>query len=176
MALFDKHDILSALQRLGQLAQEQGDSIQLVLVGGAAMVLGFDARQSTHDVDAAILLPREARKVRQLAARVAVERDWPEDWLNDAAKGYLVGVSDGGVVYTAPGIVVRLPSTAQLLAMKLSAWRDDVDISDARHLLETLGHTQNAAQIWQAVEPFLVPGEELKAQYAFQDLWESLYG
>jgi hypothetical protein len=59
--------------------------------------------------------------------------------------------------------------------MKLSAWRDDVDISDARRLLETIA-PQNAEKLWQALEPFLVPGEELKAQYAFQDLWESLYG
>jgi hypothetical protein len=176
MALINKQDILAALHRLGQLAQEQGEHVELVLVGGAAMVLGFDARQATHDVDAAILWPREARKVRQLATRVALERDWSEDWLNDAAKGYLVGLSEGGVVYTAPGIVVRLPSTIQLLAMKLSAWRDDVDISDARRLLEALGQTQNAEQIWQALEPFLLPGEELKAQYAFQDLWETLYG
>ncbi len=175
MALFNKQEILSALQRLGQLAQAQGTQIELILVGGAAMVLGFGARQSTHDVDAAILFPREARKVRQLATQVALERNWPDDWLNDAAKGYLVGLSDGGVVYTAPGIEVRLPSTVQLLAMKLSAWRDDVDISDARRLLETIA-PQNAEKLWQALEPFLVPGEELKAQYAFQDLWESLYG
>ncbi|GAB4580382.1 MAG: hypothetical protein Fur0022_31230 [Anaerolineales bacterium] len=139
-------------------------------------MLGFDARQSTHDVDAAILLPREARKVRQLAARVAVERDWPEDWLNDAAKGYLVGVSEGVVVYAAPGIKVCLPSTVQLLAMKLSAWRDDVDISDARRLLESFGLNQRADDLWEKIEPHLVPGEELKAHYAFQDLWETLYG
>jgi hypothetical protein len=176
MALFDTQEILSALQRLGQLAEGQGDRIELVLVGGAAMVLGFEARQSTHDVDVAILFPREARKVRLLAARVAQERDWPEDWLNDAAKGYLVGLSKGPVVYTAPGIEVRLPATVQLLAMKLCAWRDDVDISDARHLLVSLQSNQNAERLWQALEPFLIPGEELKAQYAFEDLWESLYG
>jgi hypothetical protein len=34
----------------------------------------------------------------------------------------------------------------------------------------------NQAEIWEAVEPFLVPGDELKAQYAFADLWETLYG
>jgi len=31
-------------------------------------------------------------------------------------------------------------------------------------------------EIWRAVEPYLVPGDELKAQYAFADLWETLYG
>jgi hypothetical protein len=30
--------------------------------------------------------------------------------------------------------------------------------------------------LWNQVEPYLVPGDELTAQYAFLDLWESLYG
>jgi len=30
--------------------------------------------------------------------------------------------------------------------------------------------------IWAAVEPFIVPGRELKAQYAFADLWEAERG
>jgi hypothetical protein len=41
-------------------------------------------------------------------------------------------------VLSAPGIEVRSPDTAQLLAMKLSAWRDDVDINDASRLLEEI--------------------------------------
>jgi hypothetical protein len=31
-------------------------------------------------------------------------------------------------------------------------------------------------QIWQKVEPYLVRGDELKAQYAYQDLWELIHG
>jgi hypothetical protein len=30
--------------------------------------------------------------------------------------------------------------------------------------------------VWQAIEAFLVPGRELKARYAFEDLWESVHG
>jgi hypothetical protein len=60
--------------------------------------------------------------------------------------------------------------------MKLSAWRDDVDVSDARRLLEELAREKDKDRIWKKVEPFLVPGDELKAQYAFLDLWESLHG
>jgi hypothetical protein len=60
--------------------------------------------------------------------------------------------------------------------MKLSAWRDDVDIADARQLLMALGAGRSQDEVWQAVRPFLVHGSELKAQYAFGDLWESLYG
>jgi hypothetical protein len=31
-------------------------------------------------------------------------------------------------------------------------------------------------EIWQQVEPYLIPGSELKAQFAFADLWEALRG
>lgn len=107
---------------------------------------------------------------------IRLERDWPEGWLNDAAKGYLVGLSLGPVVFSAVGIEVRRPSVAQLLAMKLSAWRDDVNIADARRLLSELRAARRREDVWREVSPHLVPGDELKAQYAFLDLWESLYG
>lgn len=93
-----------------------------------------------------------------------------EDWLNDGAKGYLVGYSKGQQVFTAPGITAHIPDIPQLLAMKLCAWRDDVDIADAQHLLSLLSGSPET--IWQGVQPFLLPGRELKAYYAFLDLWE----
>jgi hypothetical protein len=176
MATFTCNEIEEGLKRLGELAQAKGLHIQLTLVGGAVMVLRFNARPSTRDIDAVILQPREARLVRELARRVADEFEWTEDWLNDGAKGYLVGISDGPVIFQAPGIEARAPSIEQLLAMKLSAWRDDIDISDARRLLQEVGHGKKRDEVWQGVEPFLVKGDELTAQYAFWDLWETLYG
>lgn len=176
MALLTRQDIITALERLGQLAAADGYLLRLVIVGGAAMVLGYDARQSTQDIDALFLPPPEAQVVRAWATIIARENGWPEDWLNDAAKVYLTGFSGGPVLFQAPGIEVRQPAVEQLLAMKLCAWRDDVDIADASRLLMALGPTGDRAEVWQRVMPHLVPGRELKAQYAFDDLWESLYG
>jgi predicted nucleotidyltransferase len=175
MGTFTRDEIEEGLKRLGELAQAKGLHIQLTLVGGAVMVLRFNARPSTKDIDAVILQPREARLVRELARRVADEFEWAEDWLNDGAKGYLVGISDGPIVFQAPGIEARAPSMEQLLAMKLSAWRDDVDISDARRLLQEVGQGITKDEVWEKLEPFLVKGDELTAQYAFWDLWETLY-
>ncbi len=174
MALLSQQDIIDALTRLGQIAKEHGFQIDLLAVGGAVMVLAYNARPATHDVDVYIVSPKEARVARELAQQVAQERGWPDDWLNDGAKGFLVGVSQGPVIFSAPGIIVRRPEVQQLLAMKLSAWRDDVDIADARLLLTELRGSQD--EIWQSVEPFLVPGQQLKAKYAFLDLWETTYG
>ena len=58
--------------------------------------------------------------------------------------------------------------------MKLSAWRDDLDIEDARRLLKESQGTRE--EVWREVEPFVVPGRELKARYALDDLWESEHG
>jgi hypothetical protein len=58
--------------------------------------------------------------------------------------------------------------------MKLSAWRDDVDIADAQVLLREFSGKR--AEVWSLVEPYLVPGRELKAKYAFDDLWEAERG
>ena len=138
------------------------------------MVLLYNARPATRDVDVMILAPPQANLVRTLAGQVAVEQALPDDWLNDGAKGFLVGVSEGETVFSAPGILVKTPAVAQLLAMKLSAWRDDVDIADAQQLLQNMNGEQN--QIWKKVAPYLVPGSELKAQYAFMNLWEAVYG
>jgi hypothetical protein len=40
-----------------------------------------------------------------------------------------------------------------------------------RRALEALAEALPA--VWKLVEPYLVPGRQLKAQYAFDDLWEA---
>src|SRR4051794_40265490 len=101
MATLSKQDVIAALTRLGELAQKQGETIELVLLGGSVMVLLFDARQSTRDVDVVILAPTDSQRVRDMAKSVASERGWPDDWLNDAVKGFMVGLSQGPVVFAA---------------------------------------------------------------------------
>jgi len=174
MATFTREQIVGGLTRLGQLAQGQGRTVELLLLGGGVMVLVFGTRQSTRDLDVAVVEPRNAAEVRGLAKIVAEERGWPENWLSDAAKGYVVGHSDEATIFTAPGIKVRRPAFEQLLAMKLCAWRDDVDIADARRLLQEVAGRRD--EVWQRVVPYLQPGRELKAKYAFDDLWEDLHG
>jgi len=133
-------------------------------------------RATRQDVDALFLSPPEAYIIRAWSARIAQENGWSEDWLNDGAKAYLTTVSEGPVLFEAPGIIARQIAAEQLLAMKLCAWRDDVDIADATRLLEAFGKSVSRTAAWKRIEPFLVSGRELKAQYAFDDLWESLYG
>ncbi len=67
---------------------------------------------------------------------------------------------------------VKAPAIEQILAMKLCAWRQDADIEDADCLLRQMTRCNlDRQQIWQLIEPYLIPGKELKAKYAFDDLW-----
>lgn len=110
----------------------------------------------------------------EVSESIAQSLNLPSDWLNDGAKGYLQGIVAGETLLETPSLTVRALGVEQLLAMKISAWRDDVDITDARLLLSKVTGTQE--EIWKAVKPFLLPGRELKARYAFEDLWESEHG
>lgn len=95
--------------------------------------------------------------------------------LNDAAKGYVRPPVVETRIFEAPGIMVSMPSLEQLAAMKLSARRDDLDIDDAETLLRAIKQSVgNKAVTWKAMAPYLAPGHELKAKYAFEELWEKI--
>lgn len=109
--------------------------------------------------------------------RLADERGLPSDWLNDGVKGYLTVESTGPVLHRSAGIVVRTLALAHLLALKLMAWRDDVDFRDALRILHALEEEPGAdcsspGKILKLVDPYLVPSQRVKASYAVEELWE----
>lgn len=171
--LLSATQIKRAFTALSEELSRRGERAQLAVTGGAALVLLFNARETTKDVDVFIVEPDPPR-VREAAAHVARDLDLPEDWLNDAAKGYFVTISEGSTVYESSALVVRALTIEQLLAMKLAAWRDAVDRSDARLLLERMTGTAN--EIWSRVQPFVPRSYIDKASYAFDDLWDSTHG
>jgi Nucleotidyltransferase of unknown function (DUF6036) len=166
-------DINRAFAALSEELQRHQQHAEIVVVGGAALVLLFGARESTKDVDAYFVKPAAA-EIRAAAEAVANRLELPRDWLNDGARGYLVGLTTGAVLYDSPALIVRAASTAQLLAMKLTAWRDAIDRGDAQLLLSHMDGS--ADDIWSSVKPYVPPHQLDKASYAFEDLWETLHG
>jgi hypothetical protein len=171
MERLTKAGIRRALEALAAALPVGDTPRELWVVGGAAMVLLYGARETTKDVDAFTLNAATSSELRAAAASVASQIGLPEDWLNDGAKGYLVGLAPGELLFGAPSLEVRSVAAPQLLAMKLCAWRDDLDVADARLLLSRTPGDRSS--VWRLVEGHLVPGRELKARYAFDDLWEA---
>lgn len=137
------------------------------------MVLLYSARKSTKDVDVYIQEPQPVSLLREAAAAIGEALGLPSDWLNDGCKGYFHGFAAGEVVFSEPGLVVQAAAPHQLLAMKLSAWRDTTDFSDAQFLLRRIPGGKE--HVWAMVEPFVVPGREGKARYAFDEIWEQVH-
>jgi hypothetical protein len=173
MALLSREEILAALKALSEELSGENQR-EVIIAGGAAIVLLYNARNSTQDVDVVAFSPSDPAPIRTAALRVSDSMGLPENWLNDGAKGYLHGLRRGEIILEQPTLLVRTLAPEQLLAMKLCAWRDDVDIEDARLLLSKVPGGREA--VWDMILPFLTPGDELKAQYAFEDLWEVVYG
>ena len=111
------------------------------------MMLGYDARPATRDVDGVFFEPPPASVIRRWIEEVAIAAGLPSDWFNDAAKGFLFGHSRGRKIFSAPGIDAWQPLPEQLLSMKLSAWRDNRDIRDAKTLLTDLIKTAPRTEI-----------------------------
>ena len=146
----------------------------MYIMGGAALMLLFGARQSTRDVDAVFIAPTD-KTIPELAKGIAQRLNLPPDWLNDAAKGFVHGFDEEGpIVFSSAALRVWSFPLPQLPAMKLAAWRDDLDIADAKLLLSNLKGSHD--EIWSKVRPYIVPGRELKARYAFDDLWGRQHG
>ncbi len=134
-------EIEAALNRLSELAAAEGVRLEMTLYGGALMLLAYDARDATKDVDA-IIHPTEVG--RRLVARVAAERGLPEDWLNDNVRLFVSSREAKNELplpnVSRAGLHITRPTAKYLLAMKVMANRKALpgyagDYDDIRTLL-----------------------------------------
>ncbi len=116
-----------------QLQRDGGAQVSIIIVGGSFMTL-HGLRGSTADVDSVSQLDD-----RLLAAvrRVAAQRGWPEQWLNDRARPWRTAglhISSCLLVLDHPALAVYTPGYAVMFLMKLNAARGPQDYADARAL------------------------------------------
>jgi hypothetical protein len=134
---FTRATIVRALQALGEELTRQGVRGQVFIVGGAAIALAYSRRRVTKDIDA-VFEPKAL--IYQAAAKVAEEMGLPDDWLNDAVKGFLPGADPSAVpLPEIEGIEVTTASARYLLALKLMALRIGEDDEDIQMLLRETG-------------------------------------
>ncbi|CAN5705763.1 DUF6036 family nucleotidyltransferase [soil metagenome] len=117
-----KKEILLALETLNERLAASDTKAEISLYGGTSMVLAFNARLSTRDVDA-VFHPKQI--VRKAAESVAEELQIEKSWLNDGVKGFLSENADlteqDLPQYTH--LQVTRPTASYLLAMKCMAAR-----------------------------------------------------
>jgi hypothetical protein len=175
-AALTREQILSALQSLSDKLCEQGLVGEICLFGGTVMVLAFNARVSTKDVDA---LFQPSTPIRQLAASVAEEHQLTTDWLNDGVKGFVSARHEltMGNLPQFPNLRLTMPVPEYLLAMKCMAGRlggtgdGASDIPDIIFLVRHLKLT-SAKAVLDLVARYYPPGRiPIKTQYLIEGLF-----
>lgn len=134
------------------------------------MCLVLHARPSTRDVDAHF---HPTSVIRQAAARVARREDIPEDWLNDAAKGFLSERGEYQTFLDLPNLRVMVAVPAYLLAMKCLSFRigpEFQDEADVRFLLRYL-NIESYAKAVEVIGRYYPPERfPQKTLYALEEL------
>lgn len=144
--MLSRDTIITAFTQLSDELGRRGIMGELNIVGGTAMLLAFNARTSTKDVDA-IFEP--SADVRKAAAVVANALELPADWLNDSVKGFLSPAGDFTPLpsINLPNLRVQAPTPEYMLAMKVLAARagaesEQGDAGDIAFLIRLLGITE----------------------------------
>jgi len=153
-----KQEIASALGRLSELAASEGVRLEMTLYGGAVMLLAYNARQVTKDVDA-IVHPPDGR--RRLIARVAGERGLHDGWINDDVKQFISireAKNELIIANVSPtGLHVTDRPQNILLAMKVMACRSPAgyegDYKDIEVLLRVT-KLKTVAQVQTVIDCF----------------------
>ncbi len=168
---FTQAKILAALRALGEELTRRGVRGQIFVVGGAAMALAYSTRRVTKDIDA-VFEPKSA--VYDAAASVAEDLGLPEDWLNDAAKGYMPGNDENPrPIADIHGIEVTTASPRYLLAMKLMAMRFGEDDEDIEILLAECGlrSAEEAVDLLKRMYPLQEP--PVKTRFYLEEVFGS---
>lgn len=140
------------------------------------MVLAFAARPSTKDVDA-IFQP--VQMIRQITRILGEERGFPENWLNDAAKGFVSTRHETivGNLPQFPNLRLTMPTPEYLLAMKCMASRIagiETDSDDVRDIIFLIRHLRlkNANEVMELVAAYYPPNRvPIKSQYLVEGLF-----
>jgi Nucleotidyltransferase of unknown function (DUF6036) len=177
--MLDRDTILQALSTMSDRLAEKGVRGEICLFGGAAMVLAFQTRQSTKDVDA-IFAPTTV--LREVAEDVAEQLGLPSGWFNDGVKGW-VSQEHATTQAELPqfsNLSVSMPVPEYLLAMKCMAARAEAesrDFEDAKFLLRRLNLTdpQTAFELIEHYYParLIPPRTRYFVEAAFDELKRS---
>jgi hypothetical protein len=169
--------ILRALNSLADQLAERGLTGEICLFGGTVMVLAFNARVSTKDVDA-IFQPTQV--VREMAKAVGDEQGLPENWMNDAVKGFVSSRHETttGNLPRFPHLRLTMPVPEYLLAMKCMASRlggtagETSDLADIIFLIRHL-QLRSPEEVLNLVGQYYPPDRiPVKTQYLIEGLFE----
>lgn len=142
----------------------EGKFGEIVIAGGAALALVFNARESTRDIDA-IFQPSE--DLRKIIKSMADDYNLNQDWLNDGVKGFMTEKMNFHEVLSYSNLSVSSVDAEGLLAMKLISARDATnDMADSVFLMKALD-ISTKSELFDIIEKYTHPNQHSMASKYF---------
>ena len=143
--MLDRERLQLAFAMLGEDLASRQIFLEVAVYGGSAIMLQFDWRRATEDVDALVRTGFDERSLRPSILHVAEQLDLAPDWLNNAV-GMFTPLKEAATLFDFsgaypaqnPGLRVFVAKPHYLLGMKLQALsnldRGDKDLLDAQRI------------------------------------------
>jgi hypothetical protein len=134
----NREEIESALAELSDELSARNVKARIYLVGGAAMVLAFDARFSTGDIDGSV---HPTDEVLAVAAEIGERRGLDAGWLDNSAPVF-IPVSkepDWQPIRKYGTVEIAAADKRSMLAMKMRVGRGSRDREDIKFLVKKCG-------------------------------------
>jgi len=153
--MINKEQMIFLFKDINEELKQQDIKGEICIVGGAAMTLAFNARQSTHDVDA-IFNPKNSIQIAAIDA--GKKYNLGVDWLNDAVKVFMPEkTSKKQILLNLSNLVVWSPDASYILAMKCISSRP-TDIRDIIFLIKHL-KLKEAKEVFEIIKNYYPKGK-----------------
>ena len=169
--MLTKERIRDLFGQLNDLLRDRGEVGEIGIVGGAVMCLVYNTRAATKDVDAVF---EPSSVIRALASQIAKSEELPPDWLNDAAKGFILPGFAKQEVIALSHLRVWAPEPRYMLAMKcISARWDTSDRDDVIFLIKEL-KLKEPTEVFEIIEAYY-PHSRIppKTQFFIEELFSA---
>ena len=167
----NKTEIKRYLRELNNELKKKQIKGEICIVGGAAMCLALNARESTKDIDA-VFAPKMI--IYKAAKKIAERYGLSEKWLNNGVKGFITSDMKFEELLSFSHLRVLVARPEYLLAMKCLSSRTEVDIDDIKFLIQVL-KIKKKEEVFSILES-VYPGKliEPKVQYIIDGIFDEI--
>lgn len=171
--------MLSIFEEMGKTCREDGAYYEIAIYGGSALMLVFDYRQATYDIDFVPVAGASA-KITEIANRAATSLGLPPNLLRDDVSMFVSDAALYEVFGEFPkgdgNLRVFSATPEYIFAMKMLAMRSSMETEDLRdiwELADACGIEDSEAAIRMLAKFY--PGQELpvRNRLILEDVFEA---
>ena len=131
--------MLSIFEEMGKACREEGVYYEIAIYGGSALMLSFDYREATFDIDF-VPVSGAADKIAEIANRATAALGFPPNLLRDDVSVFVSDAARYEVYGEFPkgdgNLRIFSATPEYILAMKMMAMRSTAETEDLRDIWE----------------------------------------